>query len=159
MKNDKNLNDVKDGVNKFAQDMEGKQLEISGKKFSYIQIGLILGAVLEIIGCFLPFIEGGASVAGVSVSSSTNYISSGGDFIVILGALVATIALTFLGKQQFSIITAILNIAWIVYDAFISGGDAREYMTVCIGAYVMVVAALIVVVTAGLGMINAEKKR
>lgn len=159
MNNEKNMNDVKDSVNKFAQDMEEKQLEISGKKFSFLQAGLMIGAVLELVACFLPFMEGGASIGGISVSSSSSYFSSGGGhLIILLIALIATCVLTFTDKKSFAIIPAILNFVWIVYDALLSGGDAREYMTVCIGAYIMMIAALIVLVAVGLGMVNAKKK-
>lgn len=158
MKNEKNINDVKDSVNKFAQDMENKQLEISGKKFSFLQVGLIIGAILELVSCFLPFIEGGASIGGISVSSSSSYFSSGGfHLIVLLAALIGTCVLTFIGKKQIAIITAIFNFVWIAYDALLSGGEAREYMTVCIGAYIMMIAALIVLVMTVLGLANDKK--
>lgn len=159
MNNEKNMNDVKDSVNKFAQDMEGKKLEISGKKFSFLQAGLMIGAVLELVACFLPFMEGGASIGGISVSSSSSYFNSGGGhLIILLIALIATCVLTFIDKKKYAVIPAIINFVWIVYDALLSGGDAREYMTVCVGAYIMMIAALIVLVTAVLGLVNAKQK-
>lgn len=160
MKNEKNINDVKDSVNKFAQDMESKQLEISGKKFNFLQVGLIIGAVLELISCFLPFIEGGASIGGISVSSSSSYFSSGGfHLIVLLAALIGTCVLTFIGKKKFAIITAIFNFVWVAYDALLTGGEAREYMTVCIGAYIMMIATLIVLIMSVLGFVNDKKHK
>ncbi len=160
MNTEKNFNDVKKSVNKLANDMDGREFEISGKKFSFLHLGLIIGAVLELITCFLPFLESGASVGGISVSSSGSYFSSGGwHIVVLLGTLVATVVLTFIEKKQFAIITAIVNLVWIIYDALISGGEAREYITVCFGAYLMIVASLIVVVAAVLGFLSSNKKK
>lgn len=158
MKNEKNINDVKDSVNKFAQDMEGKKLEVAGKKFNFLQIGLIIGIMLELIACFLPFLEGGASIGGVSVSASSSYFSSGGWHIIVLFAtMIGTVILTFISKKQFAIIPAILNFVLVIYDALLSGGEARDYITVCVGAYIMLVAALVVLVMTVLTYVNENK--
>lgn len=160
MKNAKRINNVKESAKKFAQYMEGKQLELAGKKFSFLQTGLIISVMIELMACFMPFRERDASIGSVAVTDSIRYIRGHyWDIITLLVILVTACIFFFINQKRFCIFPAIYNFVKVVYDALFSGGDGRKYVTVCIGAYIMMIAALAVLVMAVLVFINDNNRR
>ena len=160
MKNEKRINNIKESVNKFAQYLEVKQLEVAGKTFSFLQAGLIISVVIELIACFLPFIERDASIGSVSLNDSINYFEgSYWDIITLLVMLVISCIFFFINQKRFCIFPAIYNLVKVVYDALFSGGDGRKYVTVCVGAYIMMIAALAVLVMTVLIFVNDNNCR
>lgn len=159
MKIIKIMNDVRYSVNKFVQDMDGKHLEIIGRKFNFLQIGFIVAVALELIAGFLPFIEGSSTIGEVRISGTSSYFSSGSYHIITLMILLISMNTLFFSRiKQFSILPAIYHFAWIVHDSLFSLGKVRDYNTLRVGAYIMMVASLAALIVTVLAYINENKR-
>lgn len=159
MKIIKYIDNIKESVNKFAQYMEVKELEVAGKKFSFLQTGLIVSVMIELMACFLPFKERDASLESVSATGSIHYFRGHYlDIITLLVMLFIACIFFFINQKRFCIMPAIINLVKVVYDAFFSGGNARKYVTVCIGAYIMMIAALVIFVMTVLVFVNEDNR-
>jgi hypothetical protein len=95
--------------------------------YSYLVLG---GALLLIIGCFLPV----ASVAGIV---NVKMLDDGKDGAIIVGILVIFAApLLFFGKYKFIIIPALLILAILLIDFFDIVGDDTGFIDLEIPAWI-----------------------
>jgi hypothetical protein len=98
---------------------------------TYLSLG---GALLLIIGCFLPV----ASVAGIL---NIKMLDDGKDGIVIVGILIIFVApLLFFGKYRFQMIPALLILAILMIDFTDITGDATGLIDLEIPAWVFLFA-------------------
>lgn len=148
---------VSDTVKDIATIMEGKQVEINGKKFNMLQLIVYIGAVVELIACFLPMY----SISFLGETESINYFD--GDAIIAIILLVITCVLTFMNQKLFAMIAGILNMIKIVYDVFSASGAKSELgawgdmLKTGIGCYLIVIAAIMVFAGAVLAFVNEKK--
>ena len=70
----------------------------------------IVGCVVVLIGCFLPFV----SVSLFGVTQSVNYMT--GDGKLVLVAIIVSAILILLGKEKFSLISSIIAAVIVLYD-------------------------------------------
>lgn len=158
----KKVDDVQKKINDFAQKMDKKEVAVAGRKLTGLQAVMFIAGIVGIIGCFLPFIEAETSLVGFSASSGASYVSIHGIISIIF--VVAACVLTFLGKKLFALIPAALNFLMIIYDCFFSAsiggsaGAASVEVSLKIGAYVVLVAGIIILVMSVLGFLLERNK-
>lgn len=153
------MNDVRYSVNKFVQDMDGKHLEIIGRKFSFLQVGFVVAVALELIAGFLPFIEGSSTIGEVRISGISSYFTSGSYHIITLMILlISTNTIFFSRIRRFSILPATYHFAWVVHESLFSLGKVRDYNTLRVGAYIMMIASLAALMMTVLAYANENKR-
>lgn len=154
----------------FAQNLGGKNVTVGGQSFDFISIITYVAGVLAIIACIVPFV----SAFGYSAS-----LFQGGDGWIVLVAVLAIAALTFFKKHLpamiISALVLVLSIFEMVYskskinsslDEFgsnygslgsLASGYAKNAVAFGIGAYLLVIAALGLIVGTVLAFVNQKK--
>lgn len=144
-------------MNPLAEKLEGRDIEVAGRKFTLLQVILFAASAINIIACFLPF----ATVSFLGLSSSVSWIE--GDGIIAIICVVVACILTFINKKVFALIPAVINLLVIVYDCISGAGvsaDIGDYGSVGlgIGAYLALLAAIVVLAMAVLGFVSERNK-
>lgn len=106
---------------------------------------IIIGAVAMIIGCFMPF--GEASMFGMSASVS--YTEGDGIGVIVLAIIAALLAV--INLQKLSVIPTAIALFITLYDVSQISADSQGMASPAIGAYVIIIGAVI----AGVGGILA----
>lgn len=161
---------IQNSVAGFAQNLGGKNVTVGGQSFDFISIITYVAGVLAIIACIVPFV----SAFGYSAS-----LFQGGDGWIVLVAVLAIAALTFFKKHLpamiISALVLVLSIFEMVYskskinsslDEFgsnygslgsLASGYAKNAVAFGIGAYLLVIAALGLIVGTVLAFGNQKK--
>ena len=161
---------IQNSVAGFAQNLGGKNVTVGGQSFDFISIITYVAGVLAIIACIVPFV----SAFGYSAS-----LFQGGDGWIVLVAVLAIAALTFFKKHLpamiISALVLVLSIFEMVYskikinsslDEFgsnygslgsLASGYAKNAVAFGIGAYLLIIAALGLIVGTVLAFGNQKK--
>lgn len=165
---------IQNSVAGFAQNLGGKNVTVGGQSFDFISIITYVAGVLAIIACIVPF----ASISVFGYSNS-NSLFQGGDGWIVLVAVLVIAALTFFKKHLpamiISALVLVLSIFEMVYskskinsslDEFgsnygslgsLASGYAKNAVAFGIGAYLLVIAALGLIVGTVLAFGNQKK--
>lgn len=164
---------IQNSVAGFAQNLGGKNVTVGGQSFDFISIITYVAGVLAIIACIVPFV----SAFGYSAS-----LFQGGDGWIVLVAVLAIAALTFFKKHLpamiISALVLVLSIFEMVYSkskingingsldepgsnygslGSLASGYAKNAVAFGIGAYLLVIAALGLIVGTVLAFGNQKK--
>lgn len=168
---------IQNSVAGFAQNLGGKNVTVGGQSFDFISIITYVAGVLAIIACIVPFV----SISAFGYSGSVS-LFQGGDGWIVLVAVLAIAALTFFKKHLpamiISALVLVLSIFEMVYskskingingslDEFgssygslgsLASGYAKNAVAFGIGAYLLVIAALGLIVGTVLAFGNQKK--
>lgn len=128
-------------INEFTDDLEKKEVNIQGYRLNVLQLCVLIGAVVELVACFLPMYTVGAF--GISVS--VNYIQGDGIFAIALA--LATFACIYFHKALIALITSIANFALVIYASFLGiGSEYAGLISRGIGAYLLALSAFVILV-------------
>ncbi len=114
----------------------------------------VIGAVLAIIGCFLPWV----SVMGFSMNGFPGGLGGNPGILVVLFGVLCGI-FSFLGKKWSlitSIVLALLMVVWVIKQIM----DAHKFgegVSVGMGLYLILIAGIVILVGNFMGM-KGEKK-
>lgn len=168
---------IQNSVAGFAQNLGGKNVTVGGQSFDFISIITYVAGVLAIIACIVPFV----SISAFGYSGSVS-LFQGGDGWIVLVAVLAIAALTFFKKHLpamiISALVLVLSIFEMVYskskingingslDEFgsnygslgsLASGYAKNAVAFGIGAYLLIIAALGLIVGTVLAFGNQKK--
>lgn len=165
---------IQNSVAGFAQNLGGKNVTVGGQSFDFISIITYVAGVLAIIACIVPF----ASISVFGYSNS-NSLFQGGDGWIVLVAVLVIAALTFFKKHLpamiISALVLLLSIFEMVYSkskinsildevgsnygslGSLASGYAKNAVAFGIGAYLLVIAALGLIVGTVLAFVNQKK--
>lgn len=165
---------IQNSVAGFAQNLGGKNVTVGGQSFDFISIITYVSGVLAIIACIVPFMS--ISAFGYSDSAS---LFQGGDGWIVLVAVLVIAALTFFKKHLpamiISALVLVLSIFEMVYSkskinsrldelgsnygslGSFASGYAKNAVAFGIGAYLLVIAALGLIVGTVLAFVNQKK--
>lgn len=99
---------------------------------------ILIGSVVAIIGCFLPF----ASVSMFGVSASVSYME--GDGVIVLVLSIVAIALAFF-KTKLAFIASGLGLIVTLYDSFKIVTE-MSFDVLGLGAYIIIIASIVAIV-------------
>lgn len=170
---------IQNSVAGFAQNLGGKNVTVGGQSFDFISIITYVAGVLAIIACIVPFV----SISAFGYSGSVS-LFQGGDGWIVLVAVLAIAALTFFKKHLpamiISALVLVLSIFEMVYskskingingslDEFgsnygslgsLASGYAKNAVAFGIGAYLLIIAALGLIVGTVLAFGNQRRPR
>ena len=168
---------IQNSVAGFAQNLGGKNVTVGGQSFDFISIITYVAGVLAIIACIVPFV----SISAFGYSGSVS-LFQGGDGWIVLVAVLAIAALTFFKKHLpamiISALVLVLSIFEMVYSkskingingsldelgsnygslGSLASGYAKNAVAFGIGAYLLVIAALGLIVGTVLAFVNQKK--
>ncbi len=99
---------------------------------------VLIGSVVAIVGCFLPF----ASVSAFGFSTSVSFIEGDGVFVLIFS--IVSIVLAFI-KTKFCWIANVLALLVTIYDSF-NIITELSFGSLAIGAYAIIIASIVSIV-------------
>jgi len=112
---------------------------------------VIIGSILGVIGCFLPF----ATVSLLGFSQSITFME--GDGIIVLILSIVAIVLAVLKLERFSFIPSGIALLVTLYDSMNMASVASEsygVASMAIGAYVVILAIAVAVVGSILALLK-----
>ena len=145
---------TKSAINDFGENMQKKEVEISGKKFNMLEVLTFGSGILAIISCFLPFAS--VSIFGYSQSVS---LMDGGDGIICIALVVVALILSYLHKDIVALGLAGATAVLAVYEIFNAKSVLGGYGNISIGAYLLLLAAIGLVAGIFLVYNNTKKQQ
>lgn len=116
-------------------------------------IGLIAIAfvIMEAIGCFLPFMR----ISVLGYSESVRWIDGAG-VLAIISLVIAVVMILIRKKATYivAILFEIINVILVVRDALISIGEYKSMVSFEVGAYIVIPASVIILITTIVALIK-----
>ena len=146
-------NEFKQQATGFAQQLEGKQVNVAGQSFNYLSLITLISAVVIVVSVFLPFAS--ASAFGISISAS---LIDGGDGWILLVLAVITGVLAYLKKHVPALVLAVISLALVLFEMVHSSSVISEYGSLGVGAWLLLLASVAMLVGTVLTFLNEKNK-
>lgn len=147
---------AKEAIGDFADNMKKKEVEISGKKFNMLEVITFGSGILGIIACFLPFASATVSMWGYSQSKSVS-LMDGGDGFIFIGLIIATCLFALIRKDLIALITAVIIAIMAFYEYSEANSVIGYGVSFSTGAYLLIVAAIGLLLGTLLVYLNSKK--
>lgn len=143
------LENTQNKLDHFAENMKNKGIEVAGKKFNMLEVITFGSTILTVVACFLPFISMGYY--------SVSLMDAGKDAIIFIILAGATSILAYLAQDLVALCAAIVTLVYLVIELLDVNRALSSFASLGIGAYLMIIAAVGLVIGTLLVYINNKK--